>query len=105
MDRFVAALLIAAALLLGSAQSAQAQPTTGDTAEIVMYVMPQCGYCERARQYLQARGLNWREVDIAASAEGKAEFDARGGVGTPLIVIGTQQVTGYNVARMDQLLN
>lgn len=75
-----------------------------DQPQIVMYVMPQCSYCERARNYLQQRGYRWREVDIAASAQAKDEFDARGGVGTPLIVIGEDQVTGFNVARLQQLL-
>ena len=79
-------------------ESASAEP------EIVMYVMPQCGYCERARRYLQARGLQWREIDIAASAEAKADFDAHGGAGTPLILVNGQRVSGFDQPGLDRIL-
>lgn len=95
-------LLIATVLLPGAglkAETAQGEPTP-----IVMYVMPQCAYCERARTFLRERGLSWREIDIAASAEAKAEFDARGGAGTPLIFVGDHKVSGFDQDRLAQLL-
>lgn len=107
MSRFLAVLLTASMILMGAAPSVHAQSIDAaeQSSDIVMYVLPDCGYCERARQYLQARGLDWREVDIASSAQAKAEFDARGGVGTPLILVGSEQMTGFDVARLEQLLD
>lgn len=72
--------------------------------EVVLYVLPECGYCEKARQLLTRHGVEWREVDIQNSAAGKKTFTALGGVGTPLLVIGEQTVQGYDASRIESLL-
>jgi glutaredoxin len=73
--------------------------------EVTLYVMPQCGYCEKTRQLLNERGVAWKERDIASSAEAKREFSAKGGVGTPLIVIGDEVILGYDASRIDVALS
>lgn len=100
-----ALLLLTITLLPFTVTDATAGSASTKAEQIVMYVMPQCGYCERARSYLRERGLDWREIDIAASAEAKAEFDARGGAGTPLIFVGEQRVSGFDRERLAQLLD
>ena len=72
--------------------------------EIVMYVMPGCGYCAKARAYLEQRGLSWREKDITASEAANTEFKQKGGVGTPLILVDGSAVQGFNAQRMDEVL-
>lgn len=72
--------------------------------KVTMYVMPQCGYCEKVRGLLQQRGVSWDEIDIASSAEGKREFEARGGRGTPLLLVGGDVVHGADPARIDTVL-
>lgn len=104
---------VVAAVLLGfgfslAGQAEPATPARAATAaaadKVTMYVMPQCGYCEKVRHLLQQRGVTWNEIDIASSAEGKREFDARGGVGTPLLLIGGDVVQGADAARIDAVL-
>ncbi|HSX59489.1 MAG TPA: glutaredoxin domain-containing protein [Tahibacter sp.] len=73
-------------------------------AKVKLYVMPQCGYCEKARELLTARGVVWEELDIASSEQAKSEFDANGGRGTPLIVIGNEVIKGLDPARIDEAL-
>lgn len=73
--------------------------------EVTLYVMPQCGFCEKARQLLTQRGVTWNEFDIAGSAEAKREFTAKGGVGTPLIVVGEEVIRGYDASRIDRALS
>ena len=72
--------------------------------DIVMYVMPGCGYCAKARSYLGDRGLKWREVDITSSDAANSEFKQKGGVGTPLILVDGSVVQGFNAERMDAVL-
>ena len=93
----------------GSALSEQApaHPAFGaplNKPDIVMYVMPDCGYCAKARAYLEARGLKWREIDITKSEAANEDFKRRGGVGTPLILIDGSAVQGFAPERMDQAL-
>lgn len=102
----------AAAMILGlgfslaghAEPAAPARNATAAADKVTMYVMPQCGYCEKVRSLLQQRGVSWDEIDIAASAEGKREFDARGGRGTPLLIVGSDVVHGADAARIDTLL-
>jgi len=91
------ALAAAAASTLADAAPA-AQPV-----EVTMYVMPQCGYCEKMRQHLTQAGVAWGERDISTPAI-KAEFDAKGGIGTPLVVIGSDVVKGYMPQAVDASL-
>jgi glutaredoxin len=72
--------------------------------DVTLYVMPQCGYCEKTRQLLTARGVTWTERDIVSSAEAKRDFIAKGGVGTPLILIGDEVIRGYDASRIDVAL-
>jgi glutaredoxin len=108
MTRFVCAV----GLLLGLAAAYDAIPVAASAAErssqhhhdIVMYVMPGCGYCAKAREYLGQRGLQWREIDITGSAAANSEFEQKGGVGTPLILVDGSVVQGFNAQRMDAVL-
>ncbi len=83
---------------LASSGSVQSAP------EVVMYVMPNCGYCEKARQLLTRHGVDWREVDVDSSSSAKKTFIALGGVGTPLITVGDRALHGYDEARINALL-
>ena len=107
-----ASLLIAATLLLSCAAAAapagapaQSNATRAAAAPIVvMYATQTCGYCRKARQYFEQRGIAWREVDIESSEAARQEFKSRGGVGTPLIFVDDVRVAGYDPARLDALL-
>ncbi len=36
------------------------------TSEIVIYTTPHCSYCRLAKQLLESRGFDFREVDVAS---------------------------------------
>lgn len=103
---------ITAVILFSIAISpSQAEPATpvrsaaaADADKVTLYVMPHCGYCEKVRHLLQQRGVTWNEIDIASSAEGKRDFDARGGRGTPLLVVGGDVIHGADSSRIDAVL-
>lgn len=53
------------------------------TTEHVLYVIPECPHCERARQHLRSQGVEWEERDATTRAEWRAELMAySGGSGT-----------------------
>ncbi|HVH32926.1 MAG TPA: glutaredoxin family protein [Tahibacter sp.] len=109
MKRSWAGALFCAAMLVPSATTARAAGAESahktPAAAVTLYVMPQCGYCEKAREQLTRRGVTWQERDIVESAEAKREFDAKGGVGTPLIVIGDEIIKGFDAARLNAALD
>lgn len=84
---------------------AQAAPkSSAEAPAIVMYTTQSCGYCAKARKYLQARGLRWDERDIETSAQAQLEWKTLGGAGTPLILVGDQKISGFHQARLDAVL-
>jgi glutaredoxin len=70
-----------------------------------MYSTSWCGYCRKAREYFQTRGIRLIEYDIEAdpsAAERKRQIDTRPGV--PLVVINGQLIHGYAPALYEQAL-
>jgi len=62
---------------------------------VTMYTGGFCGYCERARSLLKAKGVEWQEFDIEADAAKRAEMIARSGRrSVPQIFIGDTHVGG-----------
>lgn len=98
--------LLAAVPLLAAAQpSAAPEPaTTAGSAAVQLYVLPNCGYCERARAHLRERGQLWQEFDIAADPAHLARFKALGGQGTPLLQVGERVLHGYVPQQLDAAL-
>ena len=48
--------------------------------------------------------MPWEERDIETSAQAAREFKSLGGVGTPLILIGDERVTGFQASKIDAAL-
>jgi glutaredoxin len=112
MTRAVFLLALAAGTLVAAdvlaERSAQAAATVGATAhavDVVMYATKDCPYCAKTREYLTEKGVKWDERDIDASPAAAAEFKAKGGVGTPLVLInGEKVVEGFDKAKLDEAL-
>lgn len=102
--RLTLLLVMTALPALGDARESRTPSTTRASHDVIMYALPECPYCVKARAYLKARGITWREFDIAADAAAEARFKALGGLGTPLILIDGQRVAGFDEPRISALL-
>ncbi len=64
-------------------------------AKVVMYATGWCGYCARARALLEAKNVEFEEIDVDAQPELRAEMMTRSGRRTvPQIFIGETHVGG-----------
>lgn len=94
-----------------ASSSPEAQRAVGSTARsptppaIRMYLSPTCGYCTRAAEFFDARGVPWRGEDITTSPLAKLAFEQAGGRGTPLIIVDGQAIHGFQKERLDRLLS
>jgi glutaredoxin 3 len=73
--------------------------------EVVMYSTAWCGYCQRARNLLERKGVAVREVKVDEDAKEREIMLARtGGRRTvPQIFIGDRHVGGYDeLAALDR---
>ena len=95
---------LAAVFLATLSVGTLAAKSTTKTPTVVMYATKTCGYCAKARAYFREHGVAWKERDIEASEQAHREWKELGGVGTPLIVIGNERISGFNKARLDALI-
>jgi glutaredoxin len=63
----------------------------------VMYVKPNCPYCEEARQSLRAEGLEFEERDATTRPDWRAELmeHTRDTGKVPTIVMGDEVMVGW----------
>ena len=66
--------------------------------EVVLLSTAGCPYCSRMRAYLRAGGVPYRELDVDRDPEGRRLYDAAGGIGVPLLLVGEFAVQGYDPA-------
>ena len=69
---------------------------TNHPQQIVLYATSWCGYCQKAREFLARNRIQYVEYDIEKSSEGKRQFAQLRGTGVPLILVGTEQIRGWN---------
>jgi glutaredoxin 3 len=64
-------------------------------AKVQMYTTSWCPYCDRARQLLTKKSVDFEEIDVDARPEARAEMVARSGRRTvPQIFIGDRHIGG-----------
>lgn len=73
-------------------------------APVKMLATAWCGYCAKARAYMNSRGIPFEELDVEKSAQGKQEYRALKGRGVPIILVGDQRMNGYDQARLEGML-
>lgn len=66
-------------------------------ARVIVYTTDYCGWCERAKGLLAARGVDFREERIPRTSEGRERLEAAvpGARTFPQIVIGGRPIGGY----------
>ena len=63
---------------------------------VVLYTTEPCGFCRQAKTLLQARGVEYREINLAKDPGGRADLVALTGQMTfPQIVIGERAIGGF----------
>ena len=76
--------------------------TASKKKKVTMYSTAWCGYCKKAKKYFQAKGIPFVEYDIEKNARAKKDYDALGGKGVPVIVMGKKRMNGFSVAGFER---
>lgn len=74
----------------------EARPATRPAPRVQLYTTSWCGYCQKARSFLQAKGIDYVEYDVERDAAASGRFKAYGGRGVPLAVINGNVVHGFS---------
>ncbi len=67
-----------------------------DNSGVTVYTTEPCGFCRQAKALLQSRGIEYEEINLARSPEGREALVAKTGQMTfPQILIGDRAVGGF----------
>ncbi len=65
------------------------------SAKVVIYTTPWCPYCTRAKQLLEHKGAEFKEIDVSRDAEKRKEMEKKSRRRTvPQIWINEQHIGG-----------
>lgn len=74
-------------------------------AKIKVYSTPTCPYCRMAKEYLDKKGFEFEEVDVAVDREAAQEMIRKSGqMGVPQIEINDKIIVGFDKEAIDKEL-
>ncbi len=81
---------------LESSSAARNDSAIQTSQQVILYSTSWCGYCRKAREFLDRNHIAYKEYDIEKSSEGSRQFAALRGSGVPLILVGNEEIRGWN---------
>ena len=72
--------------------------------DIRMISSETCPYCLAARRWMTQQGIPFQECFIERDAQCLADFQALGAAGTPTLFVRGQRVTGFDRARLLEII-
>ena len=74
--------------------------------QVVIYSLPTCPECKRAKEYLLQKGISYIDYDVAQDKERTQEMMQKSGqLGVPVILVNDDVVIGFNQSKLDKLLS
>jgi len=90
-------------LTFSLAQAAPVPERFNGTVEI--YVTSWCGYCKQAVKYMKSKGIAYVAYDIEKDSAANQRHKELGGRGVPLIIIGSNRMSGFSAETLEYYLN
>ncbi len=73
---------------------------------VTLYTAEACSWCASVKEYLQAREIDFEEIDVSADPTLAEEMVQKTGqMGVPVLDIDGNMVIGFNKSEIDQLLD
>ena len=74
--------------------------------KVVLYSLPTCPHCKRAKEYLSQKGISYIDYDVAKDKERLKEMMQKSGqLGVPVILVNDDLLIGFNQSKLDKLLS
>jgi len=73
--------------------------------EVKIYSTPSCPYCKMAKDYLNSKGITYRDIDVSGNQDAAQEMVLLSGqMGVPVLVINGEVVLGFDRTKIDSLI-
>ncbi|MEG2789882.1 MAG: glutaredoxin family protein [Romboutsia sp.] len=73
--------------------------------KVEIYTSDACGGCIQAKDYFKEKGVNYIEHNINKNSDARKELIGMGYMSVPLILINEEHVLGFDLKRIEELLN
>jgi len=74
------------------------------TAKVVLYTTLNCPHCQHAKRWFKKNNIPFLDFNVAKPGKIQKQFFQLGGRSVPLIVIGDQQLRGFNPQTLKTVL-
>ncbi len=71
---------------------------------VLLYTTGRCVLCRQAKAFFKQHRIPFTEWDVERNQRAWKEFQRLGGRGVPLILVGKQQIRGFDVRRLTRTL-
>ncbi|GAE86961.1 glutaredoxin family protein [Acetivibrio straminisolvens] len=73
--------------------------------DVIVYTTPTCPWCTRVKEYLDQKGVEYREINVASDRNAAMEMIQKSGQrGVPVVDINGNIVVGFDQGRIDSLI-
>lgn len=73
--------------------------------KVVVYSSDTCPYCVAAKDFLKEKKVDFVEKNVTTDTEARNELIEKGYRGVPVIVVGDEEIVGFDKPRLESLLN
>ncbi|NLN16277.1 MAG: glutaredoxin family protein [Firmicutes bacterium] len=74
--------------------------------KVTVYSTRTCPWCDRAKNYLRSKNVDFEELDVANDPEALGEMIRLSNqMGVPVITVDDEVIVGFDRQRLDALLN
>ncbi len=73
-------------------------------AKVTIFTSSTCPHCHTAKDYLKEKGVEFEERNVQNDPEARKELIQKGYMGVPVIVVGDEEIQGFDKERLDELL-
>ncbi|MGI6035483.1 MAG: glutaredoxin family protein [Limnochordia bacterium] len=74
--------------------------------KVMVYSTSTCPWCDRAKDYLRSKNIDFKELDVANDPQAMGEMIRLSNqMGVPVITVDEEVIVGFNRQRLEALLN
>jgi len=71
--------------------------------EVIMYTLPLCPYCARAKRFLSSKGISYTERNILVPKNLKELRKVTNAIGVPVTIVGERVLTRFSSAEYEEV--
>ena len=73
--------------------------------KVIIYTAEGCGYCHEAKEFFNKNNVEYTEYNITKDKDARKELMKKGIMSVPYIVIGEEEILGFDLDKIKSLLN